>query len=59
MTVDSGSIHVHVVSSEEDVELETAGQLVAWLTAHRPGALEEPTSGVVDKLKGGKFFKWE
>lgn len=61
VAVDGGSICVHVIASEEDVELGTTDDLVEWLGTHRPGSLEEPTSGLVDRLrrKHGRFFDWD
>jgi hypothetical protein len=59
VTVDAGSICVYVVKTDHDVTLGSANELVAWLKAHRPGALPDPTSGILDKFKGGKLFRWE
>jgi hypothetical protein len=61
VTVDGPSICVHVIESDEDVQLATTNDLVTWLQTNRPGSLEEPTSGLVDRLKRkrGHFFDWD
>jgi hypothetical protein len=61
VTADGASVTVHVVATDDDVELGTVDDLVNWLRAHRPGSLEEPAGGVFDRLKRrrGRFFDWE
>jgi len=61
VTADGASVTVHVVASDEDVELGTVDDLVNWLRTHRPGSLEERPAGVFDRLKRrcGRFFDWE
>jgi hypothetical protein len=59
VTVGTTSICVYVVKTDHDETLESASELVAWLKAHRPGAFSDPRSGVLNKLKGGKLFRWE
>jgi hypothetical protein len=58
LTVDRRSICVYIVERDQDVTLRSASELVAWLNANKAGSLQDPTSGMVDKLKGGKLFKW-
>jgi hypothetical protein len=61
VTADGASVTVQVTASGEDIDLGTVDELAAWLRAHWPGSLEEPTSGVFDRLKRrrGRFFDWE
>ncbi|HEX4082319.1 MAG TPA: hypothetical protein VHX40_05085 [Acidimicrobiales bacterium] len=61
VTADGASITVHVMASDDDVELGTVDDLVDWLHAYRPGSLEERTAGVFDRLKRrrGRLFGWE
>ena len=61
VTADGASVTVHVMASDEDVELSTADDLANWLRAHRPGSLEERPAGVFDRFKSkrGRLFEWE
>ena len=59
VTVDGHAICVHVSATNQDIELGNADELVQWLRTHVAGALQEPRSGVLDKVKSGRFFKWE
>lgn len=59
VTVDRGSISVYLLEPDVDVTLGSTSELVAWLTAHKPGSLKEPKGGVVDKLKRAHLFEWE
>jgi hypothetical protein len=59
VSVQETSIRLHVVETDQDVRVGSASELAAWLQAHKPGAFKDPTSGFVDRLKSGKFFKWE
>ena len=56
---DRASILVHVMEPDQEVRVGTVGELVSWLQAHKPESLKEPRSGVIDKLKTGRFFRWE
>jgi hypothetical protein len=56
---DRDSILVHVLEPEQDVTVDSVGELVTWLQAHKPESLRDQRSGAIDKLKAGRFFKWE
>ncbi len=59
VTVEKNSVILHLAESEEDIELGGVDELVAWLRLNRARAFQDPKRGVVEKLKGGTFFKWE
>jgi hypothetical protein len=59
VTVDGPAIRVHHYATDQDTELKSPDELVQWLRTHMAGALQEPRSRMVDKLKSGRFFKWE
>jgi hypothetical protein len=59
VSVEGRGISVHVSATDRDIEVGDAEELVQWLRTHVPGALLEPRSGLVDKVKSGRFFKWE
>lgn len=59
VTVEGGSVHVYEVEADFEVELATAGELADWLATHHRGALGEQRSGVGERLRGGRFFRWE
>jgi hypothetical protein len=58
VTVDNGSLWVHVARTGQDVALTSTSELVAWLQQHRSDALRDQTSRVLDKVRGGKLFRW-
>jgi hypothetical protein len=59
VTVDDHAIHVHVSAADDDIEVADADELAQWLRAHRAGTLQEPRTGLVEKIKSGRFFKWD
>ena len=58
VTVEGGSIRVYVVETDQNVKLGKVSDLVDWLNVHKAGSLQDPTVGLVDRLKQGKFLKW-
>jgi hypothetical protein len=59
VTVDGDAISIHVSDTDRDVELGNAEELFEWLKVHIAGSLQDPKGGLFDKLKSGKFFRWE
>jgi hypothetical protein len=59
VTTSNGSIDVYVVNLDENVTLETTGQLVAWFKTHRPEALQDAREGFIHTLKRRKSFRWD
>ena len=57
--VADGSITLQLTNSDEIVPLENVSDLVTWLTAHRPGSLQEPKRSVFERLKSGQLFRWQ
>jgi hypothetical protein len=58
VTTSNGSIDVYVVNMDENVTLDSTGQLVAWLKTHKPEALQDPREGFIHTLKRRKSFRW-
>jgi hypothetical protein len=56
---DGGSILVHVMEPDHEVSLGSVAELITWLQAHKPESLKDQKGGVIDKLKTGRFFRWE
>jgi hypothetical protein len=56
---DRASILVHVMEPDEETSLGSVDELITWLQAHKPESLKDRGGGVIDKLKSGRFFKWE
>ncbi|MHB1783173.1 MAG: hypothetical protein ACYCTE_10905 [Acidimicrobiales bacterium] len=59
VTVERDAIRLYLVQTDEDVELESVSDLVAWLTAHKTGSLADRVPGLLDKLKRGQLFTWD
>jgi hypothetical protein len=59
VTVDGHAISVHLSATDQDFDVGNAEELVQWLRTHVPGAFQEPRPGLLDKVKSGRFFKWE
>ncbi len=59
VTVERDAIRLYVVQTDEDVDLESVSDLVAWLTVHKTGSLADRVPGLLDKLKNGKLFTWD
>jgi hypothetical protein len=59
VTVEGQAIHIHLSATDQDIEVGDTDELAQWLKTHVAGALQEPKSRLVDKVKSGKFFKWE
>jgi hypothetical protein len=59
VTTGTGSIDVYVVQKDETVTLSTAEELVFWLKTHKAAALQDPREGVIHRLKGRTFFRWD
>lgn len=54
-----GSIDIYVVKLDENVTVDTTDQLVAWLKTHKAEALQDPREGAMQRLKRGRFFRWD
>lgn len=59
VTVNKGSICLYEMASDHEFELWNTRELVAWLKAHKPGALQPQRGKAADKIKGRSLFKWE
>ena len=59
MRVESGSITIQLGDTDQISAVDNIDELVAWLTVHRPGSLQEPGRTVLEKLKAGRLFRWE
>jgi hypothetical protein len=57
VTVEDGSINVDV-GSDEAVAFADLDDFVAWLTTNRPGSLQAPSGGFLDKLRSRTLFRW-
>lgn len=57
--VESGSIKIQLGDTDRIVTLDNVSELVEWLTANRPGSLQEPRRSVLDKLRAGQLFTWK
>jgi hypothetical protein len=58
VTVDGGSLRVYVLDVDQDITLGGTSELAAWLSAHRPGSLQDPRSSLIDRMKRDRFFRW-
>lgn len=59
VTVDKGSIRVHELESDHEVNLTSTDELVSWLNAQKPGSLKPQKGRVADKLKRATLFEWQ
>lgn len=57
--VERGSINVQLGDTDQIFEMDHVSDLVEWLTAHRPGSLQEPRRSFTERLKAGTLFRWE
>ncbi|HVX22324.1 MAG TPA: hypothetical protein VHB02_13315 [Acidimicrobiales bacterium] len=59
VAVDSGAVRIYLESTDQDVVVADAAQLVDWLAANAAAALRDPKAGLLQRARGGRFFSWD
>jgi hypothetical protein len=58
VTVDDGALHLYVMATDQEVVLQSAEDLSAWLETHRPEALSDRLIGPGGKARLKGITEW-
>ncbi len=58
VSVDDGALHLYVMATDQEIVLQTAEELSAWLETHRPEALSDRVVSPGGKARMKGFLEW-
>ena len=59
VSVDDGALHLYVMATDQEIVLQSADELTAWLETHRPESLSERQVGPGAKARMKGLLEWE